>query len=151
MTSASLPTRWIACVDGTWCTPDGAYGLPRSPNRTYTVKALTARFVGNRHDNMLEFGERLDLVLWETCHIYATCQAYRAEADFQHNISNVYRICASIKVGECVDESTGFKFNQVRSHLDKIGSRRPEHHLTRLLFSGRNITTESARRKTLPG
>jgi len=32
---------------------------------------------------MLEFGERLDLVLWETCHIYATCQAYRAEADFQ--------------------------------------------------------------------
>ncbi len=23
------------------------------------------------------------LVLWETCHIYATCQAYRAEADFQ--------------------------------------------------------------------
>jgi len=34
---------------------------------------------------MLEFGERLDLVLWETCHIYATCQAYRAEADFQHS------------------------------------------------------------------
>jgi len=33
--------------------------------------------------NLLEFGERLDLVLWETCHIYATCQAYRAEADFQ--------------------------------------------------------------------
>ncbi len=33
---------------------------------------------------VLEFGERLDLVLWETCHIYATCQAYRAEADFQH-------------------------------------------------------------------
>ncbi len=32
---------------------------------------------------LLEFGERLDLVLWETCHIYATCQAYRAEADFQ--------------------------------------------------------------------
>jgi len=35
--------------------------------------------------NLLEFGERLDLVLWETCHIYATCQAYRAEADFQHH------------------------------------------------------------------
>ncbi len=34
---------------------------------------------------LLEFGERLDLVLWETCHIYATCQAYRAEADFQHS------------------------------------------------------------------
>ncbi len=34
---------------------------------------------------VLEFGERLDLVLWETCHIYATCQAYRAEADFQHS------------------------------------------------------------------
>ncbi len=33
--------------------------------------------------NLLEFGERLDLVLWETCHIYAICQAYRAEADFQ--------------------------------------------------------------------
>ncbi len=33
---------------------------------------------------LLEFGERLDLVLWETCHIYATCQAYRAEAEFQH-------------------------------------------------------------------
>jgi len=32
---------------------------------------------------LLEFGERLDLVLWETCYIYATCQAYRAEADFQ--------------------------------------------------------------------
>jgi len=32
---------------------------------------------------VLEFGERLDLVLWETCHIYATCQAYRAEAEFQ--------------------------------------------------------------------
>ncbi len=30
-------------------------------------------------------GERLDLVLWETCHIYAMCQAYRAEADFQHS------------------------------------------------------------------
>ncbi len=36
---------------------------------------------------LLEFGERLDLVLWETCHIYATCQAYRAEADFQHSLS----------------------------------------------------------------
>ncbi len=36
-----------------------------------------------RAHNLLEFGERLDLVLWETCHIYATCQAYRAEADFQ--------------------------------------------------------------------
>jgi len=35
-------------------------------------------------NKVLEFGERLDLVLWETCHIYATCQAYRAEADFQH-------------------------------------------------------------------
>jgi len=35
--------------------------------------------------SLLEFGERLDLVLWETCHIYATCQAYRAEADFQHS------------------------------------------------------------------
>jgi len=34
---------------------------------------------------LLEFGERLDLVLWETCHIYATCQAYRAEAEFQHS------------------------------------------------------------------
>ncbi len=34
---------------------------------------------------LLEFGERLDLVLWETCHIYAICQAYRAEADFQHS------------------------------------------------------------------
>jgi len=34
---------------------------------------------------VLEFGERLDLVLWETCHIYATCQAYRAEAEFQHS------------------------------------------------------------------
>jgi len=37
-----------------------------------------------RQAEVLEFGERLDLVLWETCHIYATCQAYRAEADFQH-------------------------------------------------------------------
>jgi len=37
-----------------------------------------------RAHNLLEFGERLYLVLWETCHIYATCQAYRAEADFQH-------------------------------------------------------------------
>jgi len=36
-----------------------------------------------RAHNLLEFGERLDLVLWETCHIYATCQAYRAEAEFQ--------------------------------------------------------------------
>ncbi|KAL8691021.1 MAG: hypothetical protein Q9224_004268 [Gallowayella concinna] len=26
MTSPTLPTRWIACVDGTWCSPDGAYG-----------------------------------------------------------------------------------------------------------------------------
>jgi len=42
---------------------------------------------GNCYDrrDLLEFGERLDLVLWETCHIYATCQAYRAEADFQHS------------------------------------------------------------------
>ncbi len=31
-------------------------------------------------------GERLDLVLWETCHIYAMCQAYRAEADFQQTL-----------------------------------------------------------------
>ncbi len=38
---------------------------------------------------MLEFGERLDLVLWETCHIYATCQAYRAEADFQQKEQRV--------------------------------------------------------------
>jgi len=36
-------------------------------------------------EKVLEFGERLDLVLWETCYIYATCQAYRAEADFQHS------------------------------------------------------------------
>jgi len=31
-------------------------------------------------------GERLDLVLWETCHIYAMCQAYRAEADSQRDV-----------------------------------------------------------------
>jgi len=37
------------------------------------------------HASLLEFGERLDLVLWETCHIYATCQAYRAEAEFQQS------------------------------------------------------------------
>ena len=30
------------------------------------------------------------------------------------NISNIYRICASIKGGECVDENSGFKFDQVR-------------------------------------
>jgi len=36
-----------------------------------------------RAHNLLEFGERLNLALWETCHIYTTCQAYRAEADFQ--------------------------------------------------------------------
>jgi len=40
---------------------------------------------GGQGGLVLEFGERLDLVLWETCHIYATCQAYRAEADFQHS------------------------------------------------------------------
>ncbi len=40
---------------------------------------------------VLEFGERLDLVLWETCHIYATCQAYRAEADFQQRVARRLR------------------------------------------------------------
>ena len=36
-----------------------------------------------------------------------------------NNISNVYRICASVKVGECVDESSGFIYNQVRSWTDR--------------------------------
>lgn len=29
MTAASMPTRWIACIDGIWCIPDGVYGLAR--------------------------------------------------------------------------------------------------------------------------
>lgn len=80
MTAASLPTRWIACVDGTWCTPDGAYGMPLSSDKSFKGIALTLYLKGSRHDN----------------------------------ISNIYRICASIKVGECVDQSSGFKFDQVR-------------------------------------
>lgn len=80
MTAASLPTRWIACVDGTWCTPDGAYGVSRFPDWTFKGVVLTLYLKGNRHNN----------------------------------ISNTYRICASIKVGECVDESSGFRFDQVR-------------------------------------
>ena len=31
-----------------------------------------------------------------------------------NNISNIYRICASVKVGECVDGSSGFRYNQVQ-------------------------------------
>jgi len=50
---------------------------PRAP-------ATLMRIIFREMTLLLEFGERLDLVLWETCHIYATCQAYRAEADFQH-------------------------------------------------------------------
>lgn len=80
MTAGALPTRWIACVDGTWCTPDGAYGLPSSPDTPFKGLVLTLGFKGNRHDN----------------------------------ISNIYRICATIKVGECVDESSGTTFNQVQ-------------------------------------
>lgn len=80
MTAAALPTRWIACVDGTWCTPDGAYGLPPPRDWAFKEALLTQYLEGNRHSN----------------------------------ISNIYRICASIKVGECVDESSGLTFNQVR-------------------------------------
>ncbi len=36
------------------------------------------------------------------------------KGDRHDNNSNVYRLCASIKVGECVDTSSGFKFEQVR-------------------------------------
>ena len=64
--------------------------------RTRRVKLIHSHYPGivneefTRYSNalmeaLLEFGERLDLVLWETCHIYATCQAYRAEADFQQD------------------------------------------------------------------
>lgn len=80
MTAASLPTRWIACVDGTWCTPDGAYGLSHSMEWRLKGVVLMLYLKGNRHSN----------------------------------ISNVYRICASIKGGEYVDESSGFTFVQVR-------------------------------------
>lgn len=80
MTAVALPTRWIACVDGTWCTPDGAYGLPHPLDWRVKGVVLTLYSKGNRHNN----------------------------------ISNVYRICASIKVGECVDGSSGFTFDQVR-------------------------------------
>jgi len=57
------------------------------PNINYGAFAQTATYsIANQLGVfMLEFGERLDLVLWETCHIYATCQAYRAEAEFQHS------------------------------------------------------------------
>ena len=48
-------------------------------------KRIDCTIAGMNVAAVLEFGERLDLVLWETCHIYATCQAYRAEADFQHS------------------------------------------------------------------
>lgn len=41
MTAASVPTRWIACVDGTWCTPDGAYGLPHAPDKRFKRVLLT--------------------------------------------------------------------------------------------------------------
>ncbi|KAL8790123.1 MAG: hypothetical protein Q9213_000825 [Squamulea squamosa] len=78
MSSSSLPIRWIACVDGTWCSPDGAYG--------------------NRHDN----------------------------------ISNIYRICASIKVGECFDEVSGLRFNQQKRYYTGLGSEKNIAWLKRL-------------------
>lgn len=78
MTSSPLPTRWIACVDGTWCSPDGAYG--------------------NRHDN----------------------------------ISNIYRICASIKVGHCLDDLSGITFNQQKKYYNGLGSEKDVAWLKRL-------------------
>ena len=80
MAATSVPTRWIACVDGTWCTPDGTYGMLTIPSRDNTKASLILYFIGNTHNN----------------------------------ISNIYRICASVKVGECVDGSSGFTYSQVR-------------------------------------
>lgn len=78
MAVSSLPMRWIACVDGTWCNPDGPQvSISQTP---YPFNGLTASFIGNREYN---------------------------------NISNTYRICASIKVGTCVDQNTGNKISQV--------------------------------------
>ncbi|KAL8950955.1 MAG: hypothetical protein Q9222_003045 [Ikaeria aurantiellina] len=78
MSEDSLPTRWIACVDGTWCNPDGAHG--------------------GRYGN----------------------------------ISNIYRICASIKVGECQDEISGLRFNQRKKYYAGIGSEKDIAWLKRL-------------------
>ncbi|KAL8711662.1 MAG: hypothetical protein Q9220_004072 [cf. Caloplaca sp. 1 TL-2023] len=78
MTGGSLPTRWVACVDGTWCNPDGAHG------RRYG------------------------------------------------NISNIYRICASIKVGECQDMVSGIKFNQRKRYYAGIGSEKDIAWLRRI-------------------
>ncbi|KAL8723618.1 MAG: hypothetical protein Q9181_007246 [Wetmoreana brouardii] len=78
----SLPTRWIACVDGTWCSPDGAH----------------AAMIGNRHDN----------------------------------ISNIYRICASIKEGECVDELSDLRFDQQKRYYEGLGSEKNISWLKRL-------------------
>jgi len=72
----------------------GNIGMAFSNQDLSMVKLIHSHYPGivneefTRYSNalmeaLLEFGERLDLVLWETCHIYATCQAYRAEADFQ--------------------------------------------------------------------
>ncbi|KAL9032121.1 MAG: hypothetical protein Q9180_006687 [Flavoplaca navasiana] len=67
MTSSSIPTRLIYCVDGTYCTPDGNH--PRS----------------------------------------------------QGNISNVYRIFASVQWGYCVDDNNQ-EFNQEKEYEPGIGS-----------------------------
>jgi len=66
--------------------PALAYGHIKisTPRRSFFKRWVLGK-KEKEYTNVLEFGERLDLVLWETCHIYATCQAYRAEADFQHS------------------------------------------------------------------